>query len=245
MSYALKTITGERAWLACPVKTGTQAMKKLVDTYCKDINAIDGNFWHVPVEDLYRTSFFEKGKDWIFGTIRNPFLAHVSNYEYQKDKFAEKVKYSNDIETYKKLYPENLIQEGKEEHYSFYLNECFNNFEQYVNMVCDLAELKLYKPGKMFKATPFGNYVAGRDTALITQSRFYMANSNLPVRLLKIEQPEIIVDFFKQTFNREVGLEYINVTGKGKEYRDYYTEELKQKIYNVEREIIELGEYKY
>jgi hypothetical protein len=245
MSYAIKTLTGERAWFGAPVKTGTQAIKKAIETYCSDINAIGHKFWHTPVEDIYRLEKFRRGHDWVFGSIRNPWITHASNFFYQRDKFNLKLKYADDVETYKKLYPDNYIQPGKSDHYNYYLEHCLGSFEMYVDMVHKFATLHLYKPGKAFRPSKFANYISGRDTTLMTQSRFFAANTALPVRLLKIEEPENIYDFFKQHFDRDITLEYVNVSGYGEKYKDLYTDDLKQKIYEAEQPIIELGEYKY
>ena len=63
--------------------------------------------------------------------------------------------------------------------------------------------------------------------------------------LFKIEEPNILEQFFHDVFDIQVELPHVNKTGYSGEYKDLFSSKTKRIIEELEAPLIKLGNYKY
>ena len=63
--------------------------------------------------------------------------------------------------------------------------------------------------------------------------------------LFKIEEPEILSEFFNTTFGVKEDIPHINKTGHSETYKDLFTSKSRAIIEELEAPILKIGNYKY
>jgi hypothetical protein len=245
--YSIKT-ENKRAWYVAGIKCGSQTMQSIFDNQLISRVRKASNDFHATAAEHYASPAFNHFGDFLFTTIRNPYERHVSNYLYQREKFEEKIKYRDDIEAYKLRYPGSQIEDSTnyfdiiEDQLKYYLN----SFESYVDIIERINTPILYK-GKiesLYRYYGSQSYNIASAKAYISMSNNLICNGTL--HCLKIEDHDQIIDFFYRNFNMALTMiPKINATGYGKDYEQYYTSELIDKITRIESPIIDIGNYKY
>jgi hypothetical protein len=250
--YSIKT-ENKRAWYVAGIKCGSQTMQSIFDNQLiSRVSKASKNF-HATAAEHYASPAFNHFGDFLFTTIRNPYERHVSNYLYQREKFQEKIKYKDDIEAYRLRYPNSQIEDSTiyfdmvEDQLKYY----FNSFESYVDILERVNTPTLYKGEIESLYRYYGTSDEGRTAFNVGSTRAFLSMSNNLIsngtlHCLKIEDHDQIIDFFYRNFNMALTMiPKINSTGYGKDYEQYYTPELIDKITRIESPIIDIGNYKY
>jgi len=238
-----------RFWFsACP-KTGTQSIETIIkENFDHSYSYTDG--FHEKVAKIITLPEFYK-RDALFGTIRNPWERLVSNFNYQKKSVDTKIEYLAKPEEYKKDFPRKQWHYKNEDWVTnLYLaaDQIYNTFDNYIKWCNRFSGMHVYQKG-YFRDNVI-KLINDFDTpvgfGINTQTEWYAGRDIHLLYLLKIEEPEPIIDFFRDVFDTKIEeLPFVNVTGNGKEYRDYFTPKLRKMVDILERPIILSGNYKY
>jgi hypothetical protein len=238
-----------RFWFsACP-KTGTQSIQAIIHEY------FDGKYkftpdFHDKVAKIISFDQFYK-KDALFGTIRNPWERLVSNFTYQKNSVETKIEYLSKPDEYiidyphKQWHPKNIDWVN-----NLYLaaDQIYNSFDNYIKWCNRFSGMHIYGKGH-FKENVIkliNDFQTPGGFGVNTQTEWYAGRDIHLLYLLKIEEPESIIDFFRDVFDKKIeNIPFVNVTGNGKEYRDYYTPKIIKIVNIIEQPIIYSGNYKY
>lgn len=250
--YSIKT-ENKRAWYVAGIKCGSQTMRAIFDNQLASKASMATTDFHATAAEHYASPAFDHYGDFLFTTIRNPYERHVSNYLYQRKKFEDKIEYRDDIEAYKLKYPGSQIEDSTvyfdiiEDQLKYYLN----SFESYVDIIERINTPILYKGKIESLYRYYGSKSEGQTAFNIGSVKAYISMSNNLIcngilHCLKIEDHDQIIDFFYRNFNMALTMiPKMNSTGYGKDYEQYYTAELIDKITRIESPIIDIGNYKY
>ena len=252
MCYNLKLrnngpLPGNRLWYsACP-KTGSQAIRKVIDDNLSHRLATVDTDWHVTADQIVRFERFHLHKDFIFGTIRNPYKVHVSNYLYQRKNFEEKISYFGREREYQEKH-DNLKYMFPDDNWRraviYTYEKLLCSFEAYVKAVEQYNTHTLYKRGtRTLKLLPIDKFDT-HMSFLFTMDNFYNPRDSR-VYLVPIDKPGYVEGFFKDLFDIEIDFELVNSTGGGDTYKDWYTDKLRSVIERIEQPIIYMAGYKY
>ena len=245
MCYSLKTEDGSRLWYSAPPKTGSQSIRKFIDDNLPLIKAEAGKSWHVPAHLIVtQVQEFERHSDRIFATIRNPFMVHASNFVYQKQKIEEKIKYIDDPESFKKKSPLVSFKNENPQWINSLLEsreKIFDNFDSYIKRLTEWNLPTLYSNNMQ---RHFLDKHGTHLTILYTLSNFVNSLEN-KIWLFKIEEPEILSEFFNTTFGVKEDIPHINKTGHSETYKDLFTSKSRAIIEELEAPILKIGNYKY
>ena len=252
MCYNLKLrnngpIPGNRLWYSAAPKTGSQAVRKLIDVYLSHRLAVAGPGWHVPADQIPRFPHFSMHKDLIFGTIRNPYKVHISNFLYQQEQFDEKIEYFGREREYEEKYEHRKVLSDSDN----FRNACLHvrskllkDFESYIHAIEAYNTHTLYKSGmRTLKLLPLDKYNT-HLSFLFTMDNFYNPRDSR-IYLVPVDKPGYVEGFFRDLFDIEVDFEQVNTTGHGDKYREWYTPKLQSIVERIEQPIIYMGKYKF
>tara|TARA_R110000822_G_scaffold3972_19_gene17032 strand:- start:1146 stop:1916 length:771 start_codon:yes stop_codon:yes gene_type:complete len=240
-----------RAWYSPHAKTGSQAIQSIIDNNLESSLMIgDVDNWHAAAHKIATCAAFNTDRDFIFGTIRNPWERHVSNYVYQREKVLVKLRYINDglASDYIKDYPNQQMPLDRLSRYTkaleHYRDKFFSTFESYINAV-EFCSMPLrctndtdYKSLKAFT-------LEGTNMTQ-SMSSFYNGGDLAKVYLLDISNHDSILNFFNTNFGIAITqVPYVNVNPTGYHYREYYNDKTRRQIEVIESNVIEIGKYKY
>jgi hypothetical protein len=238
-----------RFWFsACP-KTGTQSIQAIIYEY------FDGKYMSTDQfhDKVARIVSFEQffNKDALFGTIRNPWERLVSNYNYQKNTVETKIEYLSKPDEYERDYPNKQWNPKNTRWVSnLYLaaDQIYNSFSNYIRWCNRFSGMHVYEKG-LFQDNVIkliNDFETPGGFGVNTQTEWYAGRDIHLLYLLKIEEPESIIDFFRDVFDTKIeNVPFVNVSGTGKEYRDYFTPKLRKIVSIIEQPIILSGNYKY
>lgn len=240
-------------WYINPPKTGTQAVRKWIENLPEDQWLDPKHMWHRTAQDILNENdeFFPR-RDNFFTTIRNPWARAASYYFYQKKRLEERaIAYSSAeaADEYVKKYPLHYFdyRDKQQEIYIYeILERHMQTFEQFITKIPvtkGYRYITKYQTPERVMNNKYADICY--DMRFFSQYEYYYCEKNNPNFLFDIDNVELLEKFLSDTFGAECKLEQINVSGKGKEYRDLYSRKMVNIIREYERHVIDLAGYKF
>jgi hypothetical protein len=231
--------------------------------------------WHQPVQGIVQQDEFSYERDHIFATIRNPWARYASYYRYQKNKCIDKIEAYEAGMSYSEYQTSQIMKDvfgdttppvrieiGSEVVHHSYCSKEDDVDNKFIDRMTAMRDVMLdsfetlidhvwYCYGKDLYNDSFSIYRMPDSLKMMSmtctpQSLYYQCvTTGQPVHFLKLEDPDMIINFINKHFNITVEMPSVNVTGHGEDYKSLYNSRTKEIISILEADIIRIGSYKY
>lgn len=255
-------------WFIPIPKTGTQSIRKYIETNLPEslIEYHTSRNWHMELMQIVRSNDYSHRQDNFFSVVRNPWSQAWSNFNYQRDRVAEKIDAYNagqaGIDNYRKLKPNNIIEDYSANFYWPKMIEFFNttlaSFDNYIYTMRERLRYPIINTiedlDRFFEEGNSAEELKRAESSTISINGILQSHAIAydkskvnNVVVMPIEKPELLLHFMRETFPeiKSNELPFINKGVYSTNYTSMYTKKMIDIVHEMEYSIIARHGYKF